>query len=161
MWDTPDYGLELKMFPSNNSMSSLTFVRKDVPIPMWNLLLLQHPVKRHNKLRTERPRVLYNSSVRTCEFWKYVRRFGAWNNAAKQMLSTGGSNLSLDCPLKKGVYSLNVITIPPDTAFLKFMYHPNTIFSIHGTVYSVNPKNTSSKQPICHYEINTTVVKTC
>ncbi|XP_051859539.1 uncharacterized protein LOC117564881 [Drosophila albomicans] len=160
VWDTPNYGLEMKLYEKNNSLSSVTTVRKEVPIPLWHLVLVQHPSRRRAN-RLEQPRTLYNSSVKTCEFWKYIRRVNAWNNAAKLMLSGAGSNMSLACPLKTGVYTMNVIQIPPDTAILKFMYQPNTIYSIRGTVHSLNPKDGVSRHPICHYEVNATIYKTC
>ncbi|KAH8294572.1 hypothetical protein KR044_011135 [Drosophila immigrans] len=161
LWDTPNYGLVMKLHERNNSLSSVTTVRKEVAIPMWHLVLLQHPSKRRNNNRVEMPRTLYNSSVKTCEFWKYIRRVNAWHNAAKLMLSGAGSNMSLACPLKPGVYTMNVIQMPPDTTILKFMYQPNTIYSIHGTVYSLNPKDSKIRHPVCHYEVNTTIHKTC
>ncbi|XP_034490348.1 uncharacterized protein LOC117793990 [Drosophila innubila] len=161
LWDTPNYGLVMKMHVRNNSLSSVTTVRKEVAIPMWHLVLLQHSTRRRSNTRVEQPRTLYNSSVRTCEFWKYIKRVNAWNNAAKLMLSGAGSNMSLACPLKPGIYTMNVIQIPPDTAILKFMYQPNTIYTVLGTVYSVNPKDGVTRHPICHYEVNTTIHKTC
>lgn len=160
-WDTPNYGLTMKLFDRNNSMSSVTTVRKDVPIPLWHLLLMQHPGKRRATMRTEQPRILYNSTMKTCEFWKYIRRVNAWNNAAKQMLSGAGSNMSLACPLKTGIYVMNAIQVPPDTALLKFMYQPNTLYTVQGTVYSLSPKDGVTRHAICHYEVNATIFKTC
>ncbi|KAL7743507.1 hypothetical protein ACLKA6_018642 [Drosophila palustris] len=161
LWDTPNYGLTMKMHLKNNSLSSVTTVRKEVAIPLWRLVLLQHSNRRRSNNRVEQPRTLYNSSMRTCEFWKYIKRVNAWSNAAKLMLSSGGSNMSLACPLKTGIYTMNVIQIPPDTSILKFMYQPNTIYSIQGTVYSVNPKNGATGHAICHYEVNATISKLC
>ncbi|KAH8397491.1 hypothetical protein KR222_007920, partial [Zaprionus bogoriensis] len=161
MWDTPDYRLVMKLYDKNNSMSSVTTVHKDVPIPLWHLLLMQHPSRRRASTRSEQPRILYNSTVKTCEFWKYIRRVNAWNNAAKVMLSGAGSNMSLACPLKAGVYTMNSIQVPRDTALLKFMYQPNTIYTVQGTVYSLNPKDGVTRHPICHYEVNATIFKTC
>ncbi|XP_068149564.1 uncharacterized protein [Drosophila tropicalis] len=161
-WDTPNYGLDFKMHTNNNSMSSMTYVRQEVPIPLWHLVLLQHPSKkRTNSDRPELPRVLYNSTTKTCEFWKYIRHVTAWNNVAKIMLTKGGSNMSLACPLKVGNYAMNVIQVPPDTALLKFMYHPNTLYSLEGTVFSLNPHDGVTRKRLCHYEVNATIFKAC
>ncbi|XP_023176369.1 uncharacterized protein LOC111603127 [Drosophila hydei] len=159
-WDTPNYRLFMKLHIRNNSLSSVTIVHKEVAIPIWHLVILQNPNKRRNGIRSDMARTIYNSSIKTCEFWKYIRRVTAWNNAAKLILSGGGSNMSLDCPLKRGTYMMNIIQVPPDTSILKFMYQPNAIYSVIGTVYSLNPKN-SSKEAICHYEVNTTILKNC
>ncbi|KAH8272744.1 hypothetical protein KR026_007458, partial [Drosophila bipectinata] len=163
-WDTPAYRLKMNMFLKNNSMSSVTTVHQEVPIPLWHLVLLQHPRKRGGgaaSLRVELPRILYNSTTKTCDFWKYIRHVSAWNNVAKLMLSKNASNMSLACPLKAGVYVMNRIQVPPDTALLKFMYHPNTIYTLEGTVYSLNPKDKVSKKALCHYEVNATIFKSC
>ncbi|EDW00040.1 GH12069 [Drosophila grimshawi] len=160
-WDTPNYNLLLKMYPRNNSLSSITSVHKDVAIPLWHIVLVQHPSKRRGSSRAEPSRTLYNSTVKTCEFWKYMRRVSAWYNISKLMLSGYGSNMSLACPLKRGVYMMNVIQVPPDTAILKFMYQPNNVYTIHGTVYSLNPKDGVTKRAICYYEVNITIYKNC
>ncbi|KAH8236012.1 hypothetical protein KR032_012280 [Drosophila birchii] len=160
-WDTPAYGLKMNLFEKNNSMSSVTTVRQDVAIPLWHLVLLQHPRKRGASARAELPRTLYNSTTKTCDFWKYIRHVSAWNNVAKLMLSKGASNMSLACPLKRGVYVMNRIQVPPETAILKFMYHPNTVYTLEGTVFSLNPKDGVSKKALCHYEVNATIFKSC
>lgn len=77
------------------------------------------------------------------------------------MLSGAGSNMSLACPLKTGIYVMNAIQVPPDTALLKFMYQPNTLYTVQGTVYSLNPKDGVTRHAICHYEVNATIFKTC
>ncbi|EDX02200.2 uncharacterized protein Dyak_GE17423, isoform H [Drosophila yakuba] len=162
-WDTPSYGLKLNMFEKNNSMSSVTTVRQDVAIPLWHLVLLQHPRKRSaaSATRAELPRTLYNGTTKTCDFWKYIRHVSAWNNVAKLILSKGASNMSLGCPLKTGVYVMNRIQVPPETTILKFMYHPNTLYTLEGTVYSLNPKDKVTKKALCYYEINATIFKSC
>ncbi|XP_052849109.1 uncharacterized protein LOC128260285 [Drosophila gunungcola] len=162
-WDTPNYGLKINIFEKNNSMSSVTTVRQDVAIPLWHLVLLQHPRKRSSAsaTRAELPRTLYNSTMKTCDFWKYIRHVSAWNNVAKLMLAKGASNMSLACPLKTGVYMMNRIQVPPETAILKFMYHPNTLYTLEGTVYAQNPNDKVIKRALCHYEINATIYKSC
>ncbi|XP_041451440.1 uncharacterized protein LOC111067005 [Drosophila obscura] len=163
-WDTPSYSLKMKMFEKNNSLSSVTTVRQDVAIPLWQLVLLQQPRKRNGggaSSRTELPRTLYNATTKTCDFWKYMRHVAAWNNVAKLMLSKGASNMSLACPLKVGVYMMNRIQVPPDTALLKFMYHPNTLYTLEGTVFGLNPKDGVTKQKLCKYEVNATIFKSC
>ncbi|XP_016948253.1 uncharacterized protein LOC108023365 [Drosophila biarmipes] len=163
-WDTPNYGLKINMFEKNNSMSSVTTVRQDVAIPLWHLVLLQHPRKRSSTSaapRAELPRTLYNSTTKTCDFWRYIRHVSAWNNVAKLMLSKGASNMSLACPLKQGVYVMNRIQVPPETALLKFMYHPNTLYTLEGTVYALNPKDKVTKKALCYYEVNATIYKSC
>ncbi|KAH8408994.1 hypothetical protein KR009_004913, partial [Drosophila setifemur] len=163
-WDTPGYGLKINMFEKNNSMSSVTFVRQDVAIPLWHIVLLQHPRKRSggaSQTRAESPRTLYNATTKTCDFWKYIRHVSAWNNVAKLVLSKGASNMSLACPLKAGVYVMNRIQVPPETAILKFMYHPNTVYTLEGTVYGLNPKDRVTKKALCHYEVNATIFKSC
>jgi len=162
-WDTPSYGLKLNMFEKNNSMSSVTTVRQDVAIPLWHLVLLQHPRKRSSASapRAELPRTLYNGTTKTCDFWKYIRHVSAWNNVAKLILSKGASNMSLACPLKTGVYVMNRIQVPPETALLKFMYHPNTLYTLEGTVYSLNPKDKVTRKALCYYEVNATIYKSC
>jgi len=124
-WDTPSYGLKLNMFEKNNSMSSVTTVRQDVAIPLWHLVLLQHPRKRSSASapRAELPRTLYNGTTKTCDFWKYIRHVSAWNNVAKLILSKGASNMSLACPLKTGVYVMNRIQVPPETALPNVCAH--------------------------------------
>ncbi|XP_002022431.2 uncharacterized protein LOC6597290 [Drosophila persimilis] len=163
-WDTPNYGLKINMFERNNSMASVTTVRQDVAIPLWHLVLLQQPRKRNgggSPSRTELPRTLYNSTTKTCDFWKYMRHVSAWNNVAKLMLSKGASNMSLACPLKVGVYMMNRIQVPPDTALLKFMYHPNTLYTLEGTVYGQSPKDGATRRFLCKYEVNATIFKSC
>ncbi|EDW58174.1 uncharacterized protein [Drosophila virilis] len=159
-WDTPKYRLVMKLHERNNSLSSITYVHQDVAIPLWHLVLVQHPSKRRGALRLDPPRTLYNATVKTCDFWKYIRRVSAWNTAAKLMLSGGGSNMSLACPLKQGIYVMNIIQVPPDTSILKFMYQANTVYTVHGTVYSLNPKD-GIKKAICYYEVNATISKHC
>ncbi|TDG40867.1 hypothetical protein AWZ03_012710 [Drosophila navojoa] len=159
-WDTPTYKLEMKLHERNNSMSSVTTVLEDVPVPQWHLIFIQNPSKRRNGMRSDTVRTIYNSTIKTCDFWKYIRRVNAWNNAAKLIISGGGSNMSLDCPLKRGIYTMNVIQVPPDTSILKFMYQPNAIYTVIGTVYSLNPKN-GSRKAMCHYEVNCTIIKHC
>ncbi|KAH8300837.1 hypothetical protein KR018_012591, partial [Drosophila ironensis] len=163
-WETPVYGLKVNMFEKNNSMSSVTTVLQDVAIPMWRIVLIQQPRKRTSapvSPRGEVPRVLYNATTKTCDFMKYMRHVSAWNNVAKLVLAKGASNMSLACPLKRGVYVMNRIQVPPDTAILKFMYHPNTIYTLDGTVLSQNPKDKGSLRTLCRYEINATIFKSC
>ncbi|XP_030386704.1 uncharacterized protein LOC115633402 [Scaptodrosophila lebanonensis] len=159
VWDTPKYELHMILHEKNNSLSSVTIVHEDVQIPLWHLTIMQHPRGRSGRVETAR--TLYNSTTKTCEFFKYIKRVRVFNNVAQLMLSSGSSNLSLDCPLKAGVYALNVIQVPPDTGLLKFMYHPNTIYTLHGTVYSLSPKDGVTKTRLCRYEVNGTIFKTC
>ncbi|XP_039961905.1 uncharacterized protein LOC126760661 [Bactrocera neohumeralis] len=156
--DTPDYRLVMD-WQKNMTLTASTYVRKAVATPTWHLQLLQLNTKRNQLGKIEPPKSLYNATYKTCEFWKYVKRIRVFNNVAQQLLSKSGGNMSLDCPLSVGTYVFKNIHVPPDTGMLKFMYWPNTIYTLLGTVYDQRPNKTLEK--LCHYEINGTVIKSC
>lgn len=144
----------------NNTFSSITQVLQEVPAPMWNLILIEHNKNARKGSKVEPQKTLYNSTYKVCEFWRSVKRIRIFNNVAEMLFNKDGmGNMSLKCPLAVGTYVMTNIHVPPDTSILKFMYHPNTIYTLFGNVYSLE----KNKKMIlkCTYEINATVIKSC
>uniref|UniRef100_W8BVN3 Uncharacterized protein n=1 Tax=Ceratitis capitata TaxID=7213 RepID=W8BVN3_CERCA len=144
---------------SNGTLSATTHVLKAVNMPTWHIQLLQLNTRRSQLGKIDPPKSLYNATYKTCEFWKYVRRIRVFSNVAQQLLSKGGGNMSLECPLAAGTYVFKNIQVPPDTGMLKLMYWPNTLYTLIGTVY--DRQSDKSLVKLCYYEINGTVIKSC
>lgn len=157
--ESPDYRFAMT-FHKNQTLSSVTHVLKEVAVPMWNLILVQYnnDVRRGSKVDPKK--ILYNSTYKVCDFWRSVRRIRIFNNVAQMLFNKKDmGNMSLKCPLEVGTYVMLNIHVPPDTGILKYMYWPNTLYTLFGNVYS----QLSDKKMIlkCTYEINATVVKSC
>ncbi|XP_037818455.1 uncharacterized protein LOC119608200 [Lucilia sericata] len=157
--ETPNYRFVMTLH-NNQTLSSITRVIKEVPIPMWNLILVQHNNDARRGSKVEAKKILYNATYKVCEFWRYVKRIRVFNNVAQLLFNKKGmGNMSLKCPLAVGTYVMQNIHVPPDTGILKFMYWPNTIYSLFGNVYSQMPDKRMVL--MCTYEINATVIKSC
>ena len=157
--ESPDYRFTMTLH-NNQTLSSVTRVLKQVAVPMWNLILVQYnnDVRRGSKVDPKK--ILYNSTYKVCEFWRTVKRIRIFNNVAQMLFNKKGmGNMSLKCPLEVGTYVMLNIHVPPDTGILKYMYWPNTLYTLFGNVYS----QLSDKKMVlkCTYEINATVVKSC
>lgn len=157
--ESPDYRFYMTLH-NNQTLSSVTQVIKEVAIPMWNLILIQHNNDARRGSKVEAKKILYNSTYKVCEFWRYVKRIRIFNNVAQMLFNKKGmGNMSLRCPLAVGTYVMQNIHVPPDTGILKFMYWPNTLYSLYGNVYSQLPDKSMILK--CTYEINATVIKSC
>ncbi|XP_037931851.1 uncharacterized protein LOC119666643 [Teleopsis dalmanni] len=154
--DTPSYRFFMNFNGDKTSLSSVSKVLKDVNVPMWHVVLSQMPQTSKKDL----PKTLYNGTYKICQFWRYIKHTKAFNNVVHLIFDKeSGSNMSFTCPLVSGTYVMQNIRVPPDTAILKLMYWPNTMYSLIGTVYSQGQNKTMEK--LCRYEINATVKKLC
>lgn len=151
--ETPEYRFVMQLH-KNQTLSSITRVLEEIHIPTWNLILVQH------NIRSNAVKVLYNTTVKVCDFWHYMKRIRIFNIVAENLFKQEGrSNMSLKCPLKVGTYFMRDIMVPPDTAILKFMYVPQTTYTLFGNVYAQLPNKRMILK--CSYEINGTVLKSC
>lgn len=144
----------------NNTISSISTVVKEVPTPMWNLILIQHNKETRRGSKVEPQKILYNSTYKVCDFWRSLKRIRVFNNVADMLFNKDGmGNMSLKCPLAVGTYVMQNVHVPPDTTMLKIMYWPNTMYTLYGNIYSLE----RNKKLIlkCTYEINATIIKSC
>lgn len=113
-------------------------------------------VSRINKGTT---RILYKGVVDVCNFSKFEKNVKVFSSLFTILHDGSTGNFSMSCPLKKGVYVMNNIRIPDNSPVLRFLYAPNSKYTMSGLNSWVFPNG--SKFLMHDFNITLTIVKKC
>lgn len=94
-----------------------------------------------------------------CNFAQFVKSVKVFSMVLMVLTSPKSGNFTLSCPLKKGLYVMKDIYIPEDAPVLRFMYSPNSVYTIKAVHFGF--LENGKKIQMQDINITMTIVKKC
>lgn len=150
--DTAFYRVNITKSYKDNSIGAIISVSHDI-MTYNSRFVVSRTTKRGGK------QIFYNVMVDMCNFAMFKKSMQVFGSVLSMLQDGSTGNLTLSCPLKKGIYSLKNFRIPDNSPVMKFIFAPNSIYKWSGLQSWTFPNG--SKVLMHDYNITFSIVRKC